>query len=82
MGAKHGDDAVRQISKAIGRLLRNPLFQGTISIAVGAIFLWLAVARIDVVQLWIKLRQVDLKWLAFAFGAYWLALTLRAWRWR
>lgn len=73
---------MRQIRKAGSALLHNRVFQATVSLAIGAIFLWLAIARIDIGQLWVKLRQVDLTWLALAFATYWAALTLRSWRWR
>ncbi len=63
-------------------LLRNRAFQAAISLIIGAIFLWLAIARIDMGQLWVKLRQVDRTWLALGFATYWLALLLRSWRWR
>ena len=63
-------------------ILRNRVFQATISLAVGAVFLWLAIARIDMNQLWAKLRQVEIQWLALAMLGYWVALTLRSWRWR
>jgi uncharacterized protein (TIRG00374 family) len=66
----------------VSALLRNRAVQATASLAVGAIFLWLAIARIDIAQLWVKLRQVELGWLALAFATYWLALFLRSWRWR
>jgi glycosyltransferase 2 family protein len=64
------------------KILRSRAFQAAVSLLVGAVFLWLAIARIDMAQLWTNLRQVDLAWLALAFAAYWLALTLRSWRWR
>lgn len=63
-------------------ILRNRVFQAAISLAIGAVFLWLAIARIDMNQLWAKLRQVDVQWLVFAMIGYWVALTLRSWRWR
>lgn len=63
-------------------ILRNRVFQAVISLAIGALFLWLAIARIDMNQLWAKLRQVDIEWLVLAMAGYWVALTLRSWRWR
>jgi uncharacterized membrane protein YbhN (UPF0104 family) len=63
-------------------ILRNRVFQAAISLAIGAVFLWLAIARIDMNQLWAKLRQVDIQWLVLAMAGYWVALTLRSWRWR
>ena len=63
-------------------ILRNRAFQAAVSLAIGAVFLWLAIARIDINQLWAKLRQVEVQWLALAMVGYWVALTLRSWRWR
>src|SRR5690348_5314325 len=63
-------------------ILRNRVLQAAISLAIGAVFLWLAIARIDMNQLWAKLRQVEIQWLALAMAGYWVALTLRSWRWR
>jgi hypothetical protein len=63
-------------------ILRNRIVQAGVSLAVGAVFLWLAIARIDMAQLWVKLRQVEIGWLLLAFMGYWIALTLRSWRWR
>jgi len=63
-------------------ILRNRVFQAVISLAIGAVFLWLAIARIDMNQLWAKLRQVEIQWLVLAMVGYWVALTLRSWRWR
>ncbi len=63
-------------------ILRNRVFQAAISLTIGAVFLWLAIARIDMNQLWAKLRQVEIQWLALAMAGYWVALTLRSWRWR
>jgi glycosyltransferase 2 family protein len=62
--------------------LRNRTFQATASLIVGAVFLWLALSRIDIAQLWRNLVQVDLNWLLLALATYWVALTLRSWRWR
>jgi uncharacterized protein (TIRG00374 family) len=63
-------------------ILRNRAFQAGASLIIGTVFLWLAIARIDMAQLWVKLKQVDAGWLFLAFACYWAALTLRAWRWR
>ena len=63
-------------------ILRNRAFQAGASLLIGAIFLWLAIARIDMAQLRTKLTQVDIGWLLLAMASYWIALTLRAWRWR
>ncbi len=63
-------------------ILRNRALQAGVSLLIGAVFLWLAIARIDMAQLWTKLTQVDAGWLLLAMASYWIALTLRAWRWR
>jgi uncharacterized protein (TIRG00374 family) len=76
-----GKIAVKELGIKVVTLLRHRALQAAISLAIGAIFLWLAIARIDMAQLWVKLRQVDLGWLALAFASYWLALALRTWRW-
>jgi uncharacterized protein (TIRG00374 family) len=61
---------------------RHRLFQVAASLTIGAILLWLALAKIDVASLSARLRQVQLPWLALAMLVYWCALALRSWRWR
>src|SRR5579871_1556072 len=61
-------------------ILRNRLFQAAISLIIGAFFLWRAIERTQMDEVWRKLHEVDLGWLLTALAAYWLALTLRSWR--
>ncbi len=63
-------------------ILRNRIFQAAISLVIGAFFLWRAIERTQMDEVWRKLHEVDLGWLLTALAAYWLALTLRSWRWR
>jgi len=63
------------------RLLRHRLTQVAISLAIGAVLLWLAIARIDLAGLGAQLANVEIAWLAPAVAAYWIALMLRSWRW-
>lgn len=81
-GPQKGSFDVNELRRTFGRLLRHRLFQASVSIVIGAVFLWLALARIDIGQLGVRLRQVQPQWLALAFVCYWMALSLRAWRWR
>ena len=67
---------------ALGRLVRHRLFQVLVSLAVGAVLLWLAIARIDLAGLGAELAQVRPGWLVAAVALYWIALMLRSWRWR
>src|SRR5258708_39738460 len=67
---------------ALGRLVRHRLFQILVSLAVGAVLLWLAIARIDLAGLGAELAQVRPGWLVAAVALYWIALILRSWRWR
>jgi len=67
---------------ALGRLVRHRLFQILVSLAVGAVLLWLAIARIDLAGLGAELAQVRPGWLVAAVALYWIALMLRSWRWR
>jgi uncharacterized protein (TIRG00374 family) len=73
---------VRGLFGTLGRLVRHRLFQVLVSLAIGAVLLWLAIARIDLAGLGAELAQVRTGWLVAAVAVYWVALTLRSWRWR
>jgi uncharacterized membrane protein YbhN (UPF0104 family) len=66
----------------LAALGRHRTFQVVASLAVGAILLWLALARVDLRSLTARLQQIEPGWLVLAMGAYWIALSLRSWRWR
>src|SRR5689334_7997824 len=64
------------------KLLRHRLFQVALSLAIGVVLLWLAIARIDVAALGTELSRVQPGWLIAGVATYWVALALRSWRWR
>jgi hypothetical protein len=63
-------------------ILRNRAFQAGASLLIGAFFMWRAIARTPMDDVWNTLRHVNLGWLLAALAMYWVALTLRSWRWR
>src|SRR5215469_4467246 len=63
------------------KILRHRLFQVAVSLAIGIVLLWLAIARIDIAGLGAELAQVRPGWLAAGVATYWVALMLRSWRW-
>jgi uncharacterized protein (TIRG00374 family) len=63
------------------KLLRHRLFQVALSLTIGAVLLWLAIARIDVAALGTELSRVQPGWLVAGIATYWVALALRSWRW-
>lgn len=63
------------------KLLRHRLFQVALSLTIGVVLLWLAIARIDVAALGTELSRVQPGWLIAGVAAYWVALALRSWRW-
>jgi uncharacterized membrane protein YbhN (UPF0104 family) len=72
---------LRAVVRATARLLRHRLLQVALSIAVGAVLLWLAIARIDISGLGAQLARIQVEWLMPAIATYWVALMLRSWRW-
>ncbi len=63
-------------------ILRNRVFQAGASLLIGTFFMWRAIARTPMDDVWRTLGHVDLLWLLVALAMYWVALTLRSWRWR
>jgi glycosyltransferase 2 family protein len=63
------------------KLLRHRLFQVALSLTIGVVLLWLAIARIDVAALGTELSRVQPGWLVAGIATYWVALALRSWRW-
>ena len=63
------------------KLLRHRVFQVALSLTIGVVLLWLAIARIDVAALGTELSRVQPGWLIAGVATYWVALALRSWRW-
>ncbi len=72
---------VRAALEAARRLLRHRASQVGLSLGLGGLLLWLAIARINLAGLGAQMAQIRPSWLALAILAYWGALMLRSWRW-
>jgi uncharacterized membrane protein YbhN (UPF0104 family) len=81
-GQSRGDGGVKRIISPLLALGRHRSFQVVVSLAIGILLLWLAFARVDLRSLAARLSQIEPKWLALAMIVYWIALSLRSWRWR
>lgn len=62
--------------------LRRNALMAVIGLAIGGLFLWLAVGDNDIPVLLRQARQLDCAILVFAAALYWLALGLRVLRWQ
>jgi glycosyltransferase 2 family protein len=67
--------------EAASRLMRHRAAQVALSLGLGGLLLWLAIARINLAGLGAEMAQIRPSWLLLAIPTYWSALMLRSWRW-
>jgi len=64
-----------------GRPGLRQLATGAVGLALGCVFLWLALRKIDLALMRDALRTLDLRFVALSCGLYWLGLGCRVERW-
>lgn len=52
-----------------------------LSLLISALFLWLALAGLDLASVWRSMRAVQVGWLVPAMLAYFVTVAVRTWRW-
>jgi glycosyltransferase 2 family protein len=72
---------IRGALAALAKLMRRRAAQVAISLGLGGLLLWLAIARINLAGLGAELSRIRPSWLLLAVATYWSALMIRSWRW-